>query len=498
MTPQELAVNLSDQSWRMNNLYNIIDKDGNRQPFRWNWAQREMHENIHYLNIILKARQLGMSTDIQIYLLDVALFYPDTSCGVIAQTLDDATGLFSSKIMFAYNNLPEAVKKLVYPVKQNTTELYLSNGSSIRVGTSLRGGTYQFLHISEFGKISARFPDRAREIVTGALNTLAPGSFAFIESTAEGQDGRFYDMVQRSRSMADQGKRLTEMDWKFHFFPWFKEPKYSIDPEEVIISPILSKYFDLLELEHDIKLTDGQRAWYAKKHEDQQDDMMREFPSTPDEAFAAAIEGAYYGEIITRIEKNGQITRVPYDEMLGVETAWDLGYKDSTSIWFYQRERGGAIRLIDYYENSGEGLAHYCKVLRNKPYRYVQHCLPHDVRVTEIGSGKTRKEQLEQLGLTNLVIAPDLSVMDGIEAVRNTLPKCYFDEVKCADGVKALRNYRKDWNDKLGTWANKPLHDWSSHCSDAFRYLAIAPEHSGANGFDTPTHKLNLPRFGNA
>lgn len=499
MTEKELIKCLSDQYWRLNNLYWITDKDGRRVKFKMNRAQELFFKTMHFKNIILKARQLGFSTFLQIYMLDIAIFHPDTNCGTIAHTLKDAQTLFRTKVKFAYDNLPEVIRKSVPLVACNSTEMLLGNNSSIIVGTSLRSGTYQYLHISEFGKIAARFPERAREIVTGALNTQAPGQFAFIESTAEGQEGRFYKMVQRARSLEamndNDEETMTDMDWKFHFFPWFDDPAYRINPKGVIIPPILDKYFSDLELEHDIKLSDEQKAWYASKAEEQADDMSREFPSHPDEAFAAAIEGAYFGELMARLEKGGQITNVPYDPDIDVETWWDLGMSDAMSIWFVQRMPSGALNVIDYYENSGEALQHYAKYLDAKPYRYSRHVGPHDSAVRELGSdGKSRKEVAESLGMRPWEIAARIDVMDGIQQVRSILPRCYFDKTKCEKGIKALKSYRKEWDEKLGTWKSRPRHDWSSHCADAFRTGASAPAPLGREAdWD---RKINVPNFG--
>jgi len=183
---------LADQQWRLNNLYYIIDKEGRRVRFRLNWAQEELFDNLWYCNIILKARQLGMSTFILLYMLDNCLFIPDLRCGVIAHNLEDAEYLFRDKVKFAYDNLPEALRKwrsLDTPGKTATKkELMLNNNSSIRVGTSMRSGTLNFLHISEFGKICRKYPEKAREIVAGSLNTVQAGQHIFIESTAEGRE----------------------------------------------------------------------------------------------------------------------------------------------------------------------------------------------------------------------------------------------------------------------------------------------------------------------
>lgn len=188
-------------------------------------------------------------------------------------------------------------------------------------------------------------------------------------------------------------------------------------------------------------------------------------------SFTAAIQGAYYGKLIDAAEKDKRITSVPYDPKLSVFTAWDLGIGDSTVIWFAQLA-GKEVHLIDYYEASGAGLDHYAKLLREKPYSYQAHIVPHDADVSELGTGRTRLEVMKSLGL-NADVCRKLSVDDGINAVRVLLPRCWFDETKCKDGLEALRQYRREWDEKMKTFRARPLHDWSSHAADAMRYLAV-------------------------
>lgn len=472
--PATIVDHFSDQRWRLNNLYWITDKSGTRIPFRLNWAQEELFEQLHFLNLILKARQLGFTTFIQIYILDACVFYRDTRAGVIAQSRDDAEAIFRDKVKFPYDNLPDGIKAQTSIVRDNATTLELANNSIIRVGTSLRGGTNQYLHVSEFGKICAKFPEKAREIVTGALNTIEAGQVAIIESTAEGQEGRFYEMCQEAESKNRMGIALTPMDWKFHFYPWWRESAYQIDPVGVIIPPSMQKYFELLH-GMDIELTPAQKAWYVKKAETQKGDMKREYPSTPKEAFEASVEGAYYSEQMAKAEAEGRICKVPYDPSLPVETWWDLGMDDQMAVWFIQRFRKEK-RAIDYLEKSGEGLAYYARQLNERGYTYSRHCMPHDIAVRELGTGKARKEVAENLGIRPIVIAPKLEVADGIEAVRNELNSFWFDETKCADGIKALKNYHKEWDDDKGVWLARPRHDWSSHGADGFRTGATIKE----------------------
>lgn len=185
-------------------------------------------------------------------------------------------------------------------------------------------------------------------------------------------------------------------------------------------------------------------------------------------SFQAAITGSYYGTIIESLDSNKRITEVPYDEDLDVETWWDLGMNDQTCIWFVQRFKN-EIRLIDYYESSGEGLDHYAKIINNRGYEYSKHIAPHDIKVRELGNyGKSRLDSAAELGI-NFEVAPKLSIEDGIEAVRKALPNCWFDKNKCQKAIEYLKAYQKRWDDKNQCFKNKPMHNFASHCADAFR-----------------------------
>lgn len=470
----QAAIDLfSDWRWRLDNLYFITDKEGRETQFRMNWAQEALFEEMHYQNVILKARQLGFTTFLQLFMLDACVFNTNVRAGTIAHTLGDAQVIFRDKVKFPYDRLPDGIKQAVPIVHSNATELMLGNNSSIRVGTSLRSGTLQYLHISEYGKICAKFPEKAREVRTGALNTVQSGQIVFIESTAEGQEGHFYEISQQAQSKARSGSHLTPLDFKFHFFPWWKEPAYQIDPEGVVIDDELARYFAKL-VELGIELSDGQKAWYAKKLETQQEDMKREFPSTPEEAFEASVEGAYYARQIAKAEAQQRIGDFKAEPGIPVETAWDIGYGDYTAIWFFQR-LPGRFRFVGFYQNSGEGLPFYVKKLvelgRERGWKYGRHYWPHDGGVTEWGTGLTRYEQAKQAGLNVSIVALS-GIEEGINAGRELFGSCEFDEAGCSEGLRCLRNYRKDWDEDRGVWKDKPRHDWASHGADAFRTFA--------------------------
>lgn len=190
--------------------------------------------------------------------------------------------------------------------------------------------------------------------------------------------------------------------------------------------------------------------------------------------FDAAIPGAIYGREMYQAEQSGRICAVPYQPDLPVHTAWDLGYSDDTAIWFYQ-VAGNEVHVIDYYAQSGRDIAHYANEIIARPYRYGTHHLPHDARAKTLASGgKSIIEQLaEHLGIKNMAITPHLDLQDGIQAARKMFPRVWIDAEKCADGIEALKQYQREWDDDKKTFKDKPRHDWTSHASDGFRYLAV-------------------------
>jgi phage terminase large subunit len=199
-------------------------------------------------------------------------------------------------------------------------------------------------------------------------------------------------------------------------------------------------------------------------------------------------EGSYYINEMRDCKDDGRMERVPYNPALAVVTAWDLGVGDSTAIWFAQFV-GLEVHIIDCYECNGVGLDHYAKMLQDKKYVYDQHILPFDVEVRELGTGKSRLEVLGKLGLTNIVICPKIGVDDGIQSVRSFLSQCWIDAENCADGISAMKQYRREYNETTQQWHNRPRHDWTSHYADAFRYLSVGRRVK--KGWDKPI-KRNL------
>ncbi len=490
---KKAGAKLKDWRWRINNLYYITDKNGRTIKFKMNRAQCALFDGMHTRNIILKSRQLGMTTFMMIFMLDAALFRRNTRCAIICHNKDDAARLFDEKVKFAYDRLPDAIKQQVPALNDRAGEMKFANGSSLTVGTSFRGGTLRYLHISEFGKICAKYPDKAREIVTGAFEAVGKDSVITIESTAEGRTGYFFDYCQTSERNKLSGITLSPLDWKFFFFPWNDDPTYTIDIGEEITKRIKEYFIDLKAKTKQV-YTEGQMRWYQIKEKTLGHDMKREYPSCPEEAFEQSTEGSYYEHQFRKLYTNKQITSVPHEPNAVTHTIWDIGVNDQNAIWFVQL-CGREWHVINYYENSGEGLDHYVKVLneyRDKyGYLYGTHIGPHDLAVREWGNdGVTRWQSALAKGI-RFEIADKIPRIDGIETVRNILLRCWFDEANCELGLSRLQNYRKEFNDKLGVWKDTPLHDENSNGADAFRYFAISitrlQDRYSANNFSVPT-----------
>lgn len=468
---QKVIDQFADPRWRLNNLYFITDKSGKRVKFEMNWAQDALFKDMHYQNVVLKARQLGFTTFIQMFILDQCVFNSNIRAGTIAHNLNDAQTIFRDKVKYPYDNLPEGIRNEVAAQKDTANELLLSNNSSVRVGTSLRSGTLQYLHISEYGKMCAKYPEKAREVRTGALNTVDRGQLVFIESTAEGQSGHFFEICQAAQQKQREATPLSEMDFKFFFFPWWKHSEYQMEPQGLVIEERFRKYFAELA-QSGITLTDAQQAWYVRKWSSQKEDMKREYPSTPQEAFEASVEGAYFGAELTALEFKGRIMPVPWDSNYPVVTAWDLGIDDMTAIWFAQKI-GLECRIIDYMEFRNVSLQACSTEVLRKPYRFSDHYMPHDAGTREMTTAKTRKESLESQGLKPIRVTANMPIADSINAGRNLLPKCVFDAASTLPGLRALRNFTKEWDEELGTFKNKPFHNWASHAASAFCTLAL-------------------------
>jgi len=501
---------LQDAHWRLTSgaIYKIIVKgdndndDGLVVPFIPNDVQLELLKSMWHRNVVLKARQRGITTLMAILWLDTALFSTSPiQCGIIAQDKDAVDIIFRYKVKFAYDHLPDFMKEQFPLVKDSAREIqFQHNLSSVRVGTSMRSATLHRLHISEFGKICAKYPEKAAEVITGSIPAVPKSGILVIESTAEGQEGEFYKITQRSMNQRDIGTPLSQKDYRFHFYSWWDADEYELEPQNIMIDEKYLRYFYETEAKLGFVLTERKRAWYVATCEsDFSGDtwkMRQEYPSTPEEAFQVSTEGKYFSEQMADMRKTGRIVQSIPLLPVPVNTFWDIGKGDMTAIWFHQY---GTMqhRFINYYENSGEDLITYVKHLQlmaqEHGYIYGKHYIPHESDHKRIGAtpdtSKSIREMLEDLytGQRFEVVPRTTNKLASIQATRSAMASACIDLTNCNEGIKRLDNYKKRWTATTGSWANEPLHDENSHGADSF--IQWGQEVASGNSFESGKSK---------
>jgi hypothetical protein len=473
---------LTDRDYRLSNLYRIRDEQGKAVRFAPNDAQRIFDKEMWFRNVIPKARKLGFSTFIGIFILDECLMTSGSTCGITDRSITDAEDKLAM-IKFAYEGMPPELRDSYFRlVRSNDKYIEWSNGSSVSVGLTYRGGTPRILHVSELGKVSVDTPEQAREIMTGAIQAVPQGGLVFVESTAHGTSGIFCDMVRQAEARRIAHTPLTKLDFKSQFFGWMHKREYRVPNHLVIVPQELRDYFAELRAKHGIALDADQMAWYAQKHAELgPDDCKQEFPSIPDELFYSSLQGAYWRKELTKARAEGRIGQlVPFDPSRPVNTFWDIG-EDCTSIWFHQTD-GVRHRFIDYYEEEGGSIQSACGVVhakaRDRGFVYKKHYFPHDLDRRSWENNATNRKSIatELLGDRIKVVDRIDDKADSIEAGRRMLAMAWFDQQHCSRGVECLDNYRKQWNDRMGMFKSEPLHDWASHASDALQQGAMGLE----------------------
>jgi len=401
-------------------------------PYKPRDLQAEMHNKLKRWNVLVMHRRFGKTVFAVNHMIKHVLTcpLPRPRVALVAPTFTQAKRISWDYVKYYAGVIPG--------VTFNETELradFPNNGRIMLLSgenpDALRG---IYLDLCVFDEYGMQNPRVWGEVVRPALSDRE-GSAIFLGTPAG--HNHFFDILQQAKEQDEEGS--DQWYWKI---AKASETKLVKDSE--------------LEAAQ-VQMTPEQ---YEQEYEC---------------SFTAAIIGAYYGKLLADLDDEGKITRVPYDPALPVHTAWDLGINDSTAIWFAQVYRGGAVNVIDYYENSGVGLDHYAEVLRQKDYHWGDHLAPHDIEVRELGSGKSRLETAFSLGIRFKVI-PKMKIADGINAARMLIPKCYFDREKCNEGLEMLRQYRQEWDDRKRMFRDQPRHDFTSHSADAFRYLALGLE----------------------
>ena len=505
---------LEDPLWRLTNLYWIENKSGRMQRFAPNAAQLRLHRNLWHRNAVLKARQLGISTYVAMLMLDNCLFTPNFHAGIIDKTLPDAEQKLE-KIRFAWEHLDylpphadEQARALAcvgsilkqqsgvarkgswHPAADARGRLAFANGSDIRLGTTLRGGTLQLLHVSELAHVSVHAPWRAREIRTGAINTVSAEGTIILESTHEG--GRYgvnYELTSQAMENAAK-EELSPLDFRFFFMSWFDNPDYAL-PGRAGWSDIQAAYFEKLEQECGVQLSHAQKLWYARMERTMGAAMRQEYPSTPDEAFATGNDGAIYGAQIARLREHGRIgCAFEFNPQEPLYTAWDLGLSDHTAIWLVQNY-GGNVYWLNHYAANQLPLEHFAGKIREWEARYgyiAAHFLPHDAAHRD-PHGYSYVESLAGQGIHAVRVVPRTpDIWRGINSLRGILAHSWFHRdtlqqrvnprgEKEPSGLSCLEMYRTAPAGASGTCRETPVHDASSHSADAARMFAEALTH---------------------
>lgn len=400
-----------------------------RIPYSPRYTQEEIHKSLKRFNVIVCHRRFGKSVMLINELIKCALTSkkPNARFHYFAPSFKQA-----KEIVWDYVKL--YTKDL--PVVYNEAELRCDfpNGARIRLQGSVDPDSARGIYSD--GVVFDEYQDTDPRIWTEVMRPAVSDrkGFVIFSGTPKGHN-HFYDMLELAKQ---------EENW---YWSIKKASETNVlDKEELELARLQMS-----------------KEEYSQEYEC---------------SFEGSLKGAYYSDYISEAFGQNRVTNVTHDPMLQVHTAWDLGIDDSTTIWFYQ-QTPASIRLIDYYESRGVGFDHYIRVLDQKrdelKYRYQMHHFPHDVRVKELGTGKSRIETLVGLGMDikTIDIVPNIGVNDGINAVRLILGKCWFDLEKCRQGIEALKQYRQEWDNKLQRFKDRPFHDWTSHAADAFRYLAV-------------------------
>ena len=401
-------------------------------PYKPRPLQKDMHKELKRWNVLVMHRRFGKTVWAVNQLIKTTLTcpLPRPRTAFVAPTFAQAKRIAWDYVKFYAGVIPG--------VQFNETELRADfpNGGRIMLLSAENPDALRGIYLDEcvFDEFGMQNPRVWGEVVRPALSDRQ-GSACFLGTPAG--HNHFFDLLETAKGQIAEGSG----DW------YYKICKAS---DTGIVK--------------DTELEAAQAQMTPEQYE-------QEYECS----FTAAIIGAYYGKLLADSDDAGRVTRVPYDPAYPVHTAWDLGINDSTAIWFAQVFRGGAVNVIDYYENSGVGLDHYADALNRKEYTYGDHLAPHDIEVRELGSGKSRLETAYSLGIKFRVI-PKMKVADGINAARMLIPKCYFDRDKCGEGLEMLRQYRQEWDDKRKSFRDHPRHDYTSHAADAFRYLAVGLE----------------------
>lgn len=470
---------LGSKLWRLNNLYRIVDRNGESIPFKLNEVQKEVCLCPHNRKLILKARQLGMSTFAVLDFLDDALFNENLACGIVSYSLEHAQHIFKRIIGHALDTFPHELKELCGILSRSAREITFNNGSFVRVDTSLRGGAYPNVLVSEFGKTCARSPLKAEEVITGTLQAVPAHGKITIESTGEGNEGYFADMCHQAVTRGNDNLALLE--YHLFFYPWYREPSYVLE-SHINIPLDLQEYFAKLEAEQKITLSQHQKNWYGLQRMILGDKLRQEFPSNVSEAFLSSSDAYYFASSIEQAYQSSRcISSQIFDPLASVYVSADIGINDLTVLIFFQVVHG-EIRIIDYYSDSGKGVDFYARfLLHDKKYLIKTIFLPHDAGhrdgiIVENTYEREFKKYFEGTA-TKFIVLKKTDKNLNISQAKLKFERCVFVLPKVKPLLEHLGKYRKKWSESVGKYLDEPYHDIHSNYADSFIYGMQAVSH---------------------
>jgi hypothetical protein len=481
-----------DPVYRLNNLYHVKDAaSGRAVKFVPRLEQKILIDAIYLRKVrnvlVPKARQLGISTVIDLIILDNLLFRGGVQAAIIDLTQADATKKLRNKIVFGFENLPKILKDQYEILKSNDHVFALrlkgceedNDMSEVQAGMGARGDTFQVMHISEWGKIAWADPIRSKEILTGAMPAAKKG-LRLLETTWKGaKQGDLWEIMRQA--METKPEDMTDEDFHLFFFPWWNDADYSLEGNVKQINEEVTKYLDETEVEiskreaREFRFTPGQRLWYFKVAWQKGLFRYEEYPSLLEECFKAPIEGAIYADVLDRLRASGAIRPSAIERNFLVHTSWDLGSPINTVTWYFQLV-GEEIRVIDLDCEMDLTPAERVARIMGKGYLLGWHFLPHDALGT-MKSGRTFQMELHALGLKNTRVVPQaVDVWIGINHLRGMLPRFTFRVPACDKGLDYLAAYHTRRETSAGNALDIPVHDTSSHFADGLRTLAEADE----------------------
>lgn len=473
---------LLDPVWRLANLYSVKDDNGDIVPFVPTDEQRLVIWAIHVLGwqriIIPKARQLGMSLVLCLIGMDLAAWNEGWKSALIDKSEDDAKKKLAEKAKLGWESIPAEMRSAV-SVTSTTTRIAWGAGeseSSYEADVGFRGGTVQFLHISEWGEVQVTQRAKSKEIRDGSLPAVerAHEGICVVETTWKGgrDDGELGPLVKQALETPEDAR--GPKTWRLLFFPWQSMAAYR--SERGYIDEESGEYFEQLQREHGISLTREQRYWYASKRRELGTSSMRsQYPTVLSECWETTVEGSIYGSRIDKARLENRVLDFLPDAKWPVWTFWDIGHPLNTVTWCAQITPA-EIRLLDCLMDLDITFPDRVAILRAKGYTFGGHFFPHDAGIRQTGGLSQMdgfRESLKGLGPCHIVPRTH-DTWHGIELLQGLFPRLVFHKTRCAKALEYLGRYHAITETSTGLARNEPVHDKHSHVADALRQMAQA------------------------